>query len=288
MAFDAGFRHFDVAPLYGIGTAEDVLGVALAQRRPFVTIASKIGRPRPRLTLKTQVVRQLAMPLRRFAAPLLRWREHRRKTDEVFSSQFVPSVVQSSLLETLRRLRTDYLDLLLLHEPTLDDISDELLSFLDCKRKDGTVGAIGIASAPEDIAQIVAIHRSFFDVVQYHWCPLDGGEAEWPAGLFRIGHRAILRGYEPLRSWMASHPDTAHRLSSATDIDLTDRRLLANTLLGAAIAHNPDGVTLVASRRAHRILSNAEVMADANFVCAGRALIVALRKEPDLPAPSSD
>jgi hypothetical protein len=42
-AFDAGFRYYDTARLYGDGQAEHVLGAALARRRDQVVIASKAG-----------------------------------------------------------------------------------------------------------------------------------------------------------------------------------------------------------------------------------------------------
>src|SRR5690348_6885308 len=43
IAYEVGFRHFDVAPSYGLGAAEAVLGSFLATRRDGVTVATKIG-----------------------------------------------------------------------------------------------------------------------------------------------------------------------------------------------------------------------------------------------------
>src|SRR3990170_2143406 len=42
-AYDAGFRHFDVAPSYGLGAAERVLGRFLRTRPEGVTIGTKVG-----------------------------------------------------------------------------------------------------------------------------------------------------------------------------------------------------------------------------------------------------
>lgn len=42
-AFEAGIRHFDTAPLYGMGLAEEVLGRFARRRRGEITLTSKFG-----------------------------------------------------------------------------------------------------------------------------------------------------------------------------------------------------------------------------------------------------
>ena len=44
-AFDAGIRHFDVAPMYGFGQAEGCLGEFLGRHRADVTVTTKYGIP---------------------------------------------------------------------------------------------------------------------------------------------------------------------------------------------------------------------------------------------------
>ncbi len=44
-AFDAGIRHFDVAPMYGFGQAESCLGQFLGRHRAEVTVTTKYGIP---------------------------------------------------------------------------------------------------------------------------------------------------------------------------------------------------------------------------------------------------
>ncbi|HKO19656.1 MAG TPA: aldo/keto reductase, partial [Acidobacteriaceae bacterium] len=44
-AFDAGIRHFDVAPMYGYGQAESVFGEFLVGHRGEVTVTTKYGIP---------------------------------------------------------------------------------------------------------------------------------------------------------------------------------------------------------------------------------------------------
>src|SRR4051812_7191906 len=42
-AYDLGVRHFDVAPMYGLGAAEPELGGFVGGRRDEVTVATKFG-----------------------------------------------------------------------------------------------------------------------------------------------------------------------------------------------------------------------------------------------------
>jgi D-threo-aldose 1-dehydrogenase len=42
-AYELGVRHFDVAPMYGLGAAERELGRFVRGRRESVTIATKFG-----------------------------------------------------------------------------------------------------------------------------------------------------------------------------------------------------------------------------------------------------
>jgi D-threo-aldose 1-dehydrogenase len=285
IAYDFGFRHFDVAPLYGLGTAEDVLGASLSNRRTRVTIASKVGFPRPDLGLGTQFVRLVATPIRRFAPAILRRRERRTRPTAISPSNLGVSFVEQSLVETLRRLRTDYLDLFLLHDATAASVSDELLTYLDKARRTGMVSAFGIASTPENIAQVVAKYGNVFDVIQYSWSLLDLEQTVLCPDTFHIVHRTIMRAYEPFRGWLLADEKRSRRLSEAAGLDLSANQALSNVLLGAAVARNPKGIALVGTRRATRVKSNAVVIGQELFVDAGRRLMKAIAAEENLPTP---
>jgi len=116
-ALDCGITHFDVAPLYGGGTAEALLGRFLRGRRDSVTVATKAG---------------LAA-----AGPLGR----RARRD------FSPAGVERSVERSLRALRTEYVDLLLLHEPDAADLAPPLAEALARLVERGLVRETGIASS---------------------------------------------------------------------------------------------------------------------------------------------
>src|SRR5207248_1505143 len=108
-AMDAGFRHFDLAPAYGDGLVERELGRILGLRRAQVHIATKFGIPfRP--------IGALPMPayfFLRAAGKAMRTSFGARYGER----DFRPQTLIRSLDASLRRLRTDYVDLLLVHEP---------------------------------------------------------------------------------------------------------------------------------------------------------------------------
>jgi len=142
-ALQAGFRHFDTAPPYGAGQSERILGEVLAACRDQVTLVSKAGIAHPRAAGALRVLRKLALPVKR-ALPGLWSRAASQARDSASpAARFAVADVQRSLEESLRRLRTDHLDALLLHEVFDDALTPKLGALLDGWLADGQVLALG-------------------------------------------------------------------------------------------------------------------------------------------------
>jgi aryl-alcohol dehydrogenase-like predicted oxidoreductase len=278
MANDAGIQHFDTAPPYGMGTAEGVLGEALKSRRHDVTVATKVGIARPRHAWALMPARSLAAPLRRLVPGLTRRVGASAYTGLTARSKLDVPSVEVSLADSLRLLRTDYVDLLLLHEVTPDQLTDELLQFLESLRRRGLVRALGTGTSYVNTLAIRERHPNFFDVWQFSWSVLDVDQQQ-PAN-FTITHGAVQRALTPLRNSLHRDAGLVRRLSDATGVDLAIDDHLGDVLIGAAMANNPGGITLVASRQKSRIVRNARLMSDRGFVDAGQRLIRALAAEP--------
>lgn len=147
-AFDRGIRFFDTANIYGQGESERRLGAALQGRRQQVTIVTKAGQYFPAWM-------NLAKPFKPFVAPLIRQsgagrsvvsRVREAPLPQDFSARFLRNSVEASL----KRLNTDYADILLLHSPPLHVIADgEALGSLENIRAAGKAVRIGISC--EDI-----------------------------------------------------------------------------------------------------------------------------------------
>lgn len=122
-ARDLGCTFFDTSNLYGWGHAEELLGRAFASCRHDVVLATKAG-----------------------------YASRDGKQD------FSPPAIRASLERSLTRLRTDYVDLLQLHNPTPDDLdgNDALFAELDAMRAEGLIRAAGISARSPDEALVFA------------------------------------------------------------------------------------------------------------------------------------
>ena len=112
---DLGVNIFDTAPQYGTpeqdGVAEIVLGKALKGKRDKVHISTKFGR---------------------------------NPTIKNGASQFYKSRIINSVEESLKRLQTDYIDVLFFHSPfSPDEINDDVWEGLEQVKKQGKVRFVG-------------------------------------------------------------------------------------------------------------------------------------------------
>ena len=133
-ALDQGITCFDTAPHYGGGDSEIMLGRALGPRRKDVVVVTKCGfvyGDRPRM------------------------RDSRRET------------ILRLVDESLQRLQTDYIDVLLVHFPDKTTPFDETMGALDSVAQQGKVRAVGVSNFTLDwLKECEATRR--VDVVQYH------------------------------------------------------------------------------------------------------------------------
>jgi aryl-alcohol dehydrogenase-like predicted oxidoreductase len=112
-ALDAGINLVDTADAYG--DSEEVVGRALAGRRDGVVLATKFGRP-----------------------------TGQDPNQQGASRRWIVTAVENSL----RRLRTDYIDLYQLHRPDPATDIEEILSALTDLIRSGKIRAIGASQTP--------------------------------------------------------------------------------------------------------------------------------------------
>jgi aryl-alcohol dehydrogenase-like predicted oxidoreductase len=112
-ALDLGINFIDTADMYDQGTSETYIGSTLKGRRPEVIIASK------------------------FATPM-----GQGPNDQGGSRWYIMRAVEASL----RRLKTDYIDLYQMHRPDPDTPLEETLRALDDLVKSGKVRYIGCSN----------------------------------------------------------------------------------------------------------------------------------------------
>src|SRR5579863_1364516 len=138
-AIDSGITCFDTAEAYGMGVSEEALARALGDHRNDVVIATKFG------------VGYEEMPNRRDSS-----RER----------------VLASIDKSLQRLRTDHVDIYLVHWPDPNTRLDETMRALDEVVRQGKVRYVGVSNFR--LAQLEeAMRLRRIDVVQYAWNMFD-------------------------------------------------------------------------------------------------------------------
>ncbi|HYT80776.1 MAG TPA: aldo/keto reductase [Actinomycetota bacterium] len=242
-ALDAGVNFVDTADVYGEGRSEEIVGRALEGRRDDVFLATKVhGR------MGTGI------------------------NDEGNSRLWIMREVENSL----RRLRTDHIDLYQIHRPEPETDIEETLGALTDLVRQGKVRYLGCSTFPA--FQIVEAHRasdgrglerficeqppySIFvrhnelDVLpvcrQYGmgvivWSPLAGG---WLAGKYRRGQgvpedsrakRYADRGSPIVRRYDPTNPENERKLDLVDDLtNLADKAGVSLTHLAIAftLAH---------------------------------------------------
>ncbi|MFM7022541.1 MAG: aldo/keto reductase [Flavobacteriales bacterium] len=148
VAYDSGINHFDVAPLYGFGLAEGMLGDFAKNKRSSVTIATKFGIAPANGALKNLLLQNIL----RTAYRVVKKSRLKKSTVNLAAAtktatDFSIANAEQSLQKSLRELKTDYVDFLHLHEATVREANQpELIDFLEKKKKSGMIKAYGIAS----------------------------------------------------------------------------------------------------------------------------------------------
>jgi D-threo-aldose 1-dehydrogenase len=278
-AFDAGIRHYDIAPSYGLGVAEGILGEFIKTRRSTLTVTSKVGLPRPRNPGALARARALLRPLLSFSPAL------RRKLGKSVQSMSGSSAtrfdlphVRQSVEESLRELGTDYLDVLLLHEITPADVSDELRQYLDDGVRKGMFLSYGAGSYRHQAEAIAHACPDICSMVQTSWTL---GDSEIDLGQRKplLSTHGAVRPLENLSARLLADPALKGQLGAMADVDLDAPGQLADLMLAAAFANNPDGLVLVSTTRAQRLLHNRSIAENADLIARGHRLHEALRQQ---------
>ena len=143
-AFERGITFYDTADMYSQGESEAFIGRALRDKRSRIVIASKAGYCLPARRRVAGFLKPLLRPvvqylkIRRDRLPVI----SRGALSQDFSRKYLVSAVEGSL----RRLRTDYLDILQLHSPPREVIErGEWQAALEELKRKGKVRYYGIA-----------------------------------------------------------------------------------------------------------------------------------------------
>jgi D-threo-aldose 1-dehydrogenase len=259
-AYDAGIRHFDTAPMYGLGLAEAELGAFLKRRRQDVTVTTKFGIEPMFLT---RMLAPLQKPARAFLARRPDVAEELKTSGKdphsgrvgrfLYSAPGYHShAAQKSLERSLRTLGTDYIDVFLLHDPVDDLMTNPsgLADYLDEQCKMGRIRCWGVTGQPSRLVGQMERLR-WPTVVQHRDDVFDEGVRELPSGA-RITYGALARAVPAFRQFFARSPSDSARWYERLGIDLGAESALPRLLLAAALQRNTAGPVLFTTTRPER------------------------------------
>jgi aryl-alcohol dehydrogenase-like predicted oxidoreductase len=259
-AYEAGIRHFDVAPRYGYGEAESCLGEFLQHHRGQVTVTTKYGIFPAKKTSLITLGRRIAGPIIKNIPSLKQSLAQAAKatTRNQERPTFTAVEAKASLDRSLLALRTDHIDLWLLHEVGAHDLQDDtLLDLLEAEVKNGTIGSFGIGSSAEKIPILLAERPAYCRILQYEWSILN---TVIPSNeTFRIHHRALTSNFHALHTALIKNKSLNQRWSASTNTDLSNPEALANLMLKAALVMNPASILLFSSKNPQHIQANVEL-----------------------------
>jgi aryl-alcohol dehydrogenase-like predicted oxidoreductase len=112
-AIDVGMTFIDTADIYGLGHSEEIVGRAVEGRRQEVVIATKVAN---------------------------RWNEQGERWVDCSYDTILQAVQES-----LKRLRTDYIDAYIIHRSDPDTPIPETMRALEKLLQDGVVRAVGVS-----------------------------------------------------------------------------------------------------------------------------------------------
>ena len=113
-ALDAGITLIDTAPAYGQGHSEEVVGLALDGRRDQAIIATKVA---------------------------LQWDEHGAPHRNASAAR-----IRAEVEDSLRRLRTDYIDIYQVHWPDPGTPMEETARAMGALHDAGLIRAVGVSN----------------------------------------------------------------------------------------------------------------------------------------------
>lgn len=266
-AYDAGLRHFDVAPIYGLGCAEKELRALLGPHRADVTVTTKVGlylttfasllgtiQALPRAALQ-RLPRRTAQ-LRRSAAGPTSGRLGRLLYT---SSSWDVREARVSLQRSLDRLNLDYIDYLLIHDPQTGPASaiTHTVEFLSEASKDGRIKNWGIAGQVS--SELLKTVREAGYALPVHQLHDDVFSSTLPAALspeaYHFTFGALTRALPTFSRYLGSDDCLRRQWNDRFGMDLFADARLSRLLLAEALLRNPGGTYLISTTQQPRLRS---------------------------------
>ncbi|WVN42120.1 aldo/keto reductase [beta proteobacterium MWH-UniP1] len=157
-AIDLGINFVDTAPVYGFGQSEKIVGEAIQDIRESVLLCTKIGEE---------------------FSGMNEGRFHYNHDGKSVYTCLKPDAIQRQLEESLRNLKTDYIDVLMPHfffdDPSVGQIDDIMESMFRLIHQ-GKIRSVGLSNVfPNHFQKFIELGQSKIACVQLYTNVLDHG-----------------------------------------------------------------------------------------------------------------
>jgi D-threo-aldose 1-dehydrogenase len=272
-AYEAGIRHFDMAPMYGLGRAEAEFGAWAKDKGGDLTVATKFG-------IDPSAVGRLAGsvqgPVRKVLAARPKMGEELKTAGAgptsggigrllYTSTGYTPEAAARSLDRSLRILGRQHVDLLFLHDPVgvVRPGASELVDYLDAERRRGRIGAWGVAGERFETDPHAQFLLGAAPVLQFRD---DALEAPSRLGddprVGKITFGAFGRVFELLRNCIKLRPEVTAKWEAQLDLDLSSPEAISGMLIREALRRNKGGTVLFTSTKVRHIRAAASAADD--------------------------
>jgi len=236
-ALEKGINFFDTADLYARGLNEEMLGKIFHDRREDVIIATKVGN---------------------------QWRSDGSGWDWNPRKEYILRAAE----ESLRRLRTDYIDLYQLHGGTIEDPIDEAIEAFELLQRQGKIRYYGISSIRPNVIR-AWVNRSRIVSVMMQYSLLDRRPEETclsmlkNAGIGVLIRGALARGLlinKPAVPYLDYSEGEVAKMAAAVGSHSGNERSAGQTALGFVIVNSAVSTVVSGVRTLAQLEDVADVM----------------------------
>lgn len=140
IAYESGVNYFDVARSYGYGQAESIVGKFIAGKRDKVILSTKFGIAPPRPFPFMATIKDGIRQLRRLVPGLTNHMIRQYSIRQVSRPAVTAEMVAASLEESLRQLKTAYVDYYMMHDLAYANVAkDEVCYQLEKEKEKGKI-----------------------------------------------------------------------------------------------------------------------------------------------------
>ena len=173
------------------------------------------------------------------------------------------------LEEALTKLKTDYIDILLLHEYDVATANQQdLIDFFKEQVQKGTVRHVGLGTFFELIDEQYTRLNGIYDVLQTDNSILKPN-IELLDSKFLNTHLTIafstLRDLKTMQKFVVKNPEFAQRLKKEAEIDFSDSKTILRLAINFTKYSHPNGINIFTSTNSQNIKSNIKEWENPSF-----------------------